>query len=356
MTVSLENIRQALAHSQWHDYPLKRMEDTGLAHDHVRLQGSGWLLRLPKQSQMNLDGDKHLIYEAACFERAAPSDYTPAFADSLPCSDDLPRGALVVQAIEGRIARLPDDLPDIMSALAAIHSLPLPLESERAPLFAPADPLKAMAEEVEAQAAFLQDAGLGAAEKRLIEDECQQLYQLARSTERPPACLITFDAHPGNFVINDDNNDDNGKTKRAWMVDLEKSRYSYPAFDLAHATLYTSTTWDPRTYAELSVSELVNAYRQWEAQMPEKGSAHRRWHIPLRRAMWLWSTTWCAKWRVQSGAAPSQESGGQNWSTANNSDNLNTHVRDRVDHYLSLKVIERMRHEFSTLEEKLKNA
>jgi hypothetical protein len=33
-------------------------------------------------------------------------------------------------------------------------------------------------------------------------------------------------------------------TGKAVLVDLEKLRYSYPPLDLAHATRYTSTTWD----------------------------------------------------------------------------------------------------------------
>jgi hypothetical protein len=41
--------------------------------------------------------------------------------------------------------------------------------------------------------------------------------------------------------------------------------------------------------------------RPWARRWP--GGA-RPWHGPLRRAMWLWSLTWCAKWRVLSACAP----------------------------------------------------
>ena len=49
---------------------LEPMRTTGLAHDHVRLNGHNLLARVPKQSQMALDAQTNLTYQAACF---APS-------------------------------------------------------------------------------------------------------------------------------------------------------------------------------------------------------------------------------------------------------------------------------------------
>ncbi|MDX1656380.1 MAG: aminoglycoside phosphotransferase family protein, partial [Candidatus Competibacteraceae bacterium] len=51
---------------------LEPLPTTGLAHDHVRLSGSGRLLRVPKQSQLGLSAAANLAYQAACFKRAAP--------------------------------------------------------------------------------------------------------------------------------------------------------------------------------------------------------------------------------------------------------------------------------------------
>ena len=84
-------------------------------------------------------------YQRACFERAAASGHTPALHGVLPPSEHLPRGALLVQAIEGRPARLPHDLPALATALAALHALPLPEAAARAPLLNAADPLQALA-------------------------------------------------------------------------------------------------------------------------------------------------------------------------------------------------------------------
>jgi thiamine kinase-like enzyme len=172
----------------------------------------------------------------------------------------------------------------------------------------------------------------------------EQLEIAARSIsvdQRPPESLITFDAHPGNFLVD--------KHGAAWMVDLEKCRISYPGFDLAHSTLYTSTTWDMNSYAVLTVDDIAHAYRSWEQAFGARGADHRPWHVPLRRLMWLWSTTWCAKWLALSSTAPGPNSG-QNWSESNNESALNAHVRDRANHYLEPAVIDAIVSEFDKLD------
>ncbi|RDB43207.1 aminoglycoside phosphotransferase family protein [Halomonas sp. DQ26W] len=334
-------IQASLADTSWADEPLLPMEDSGLAHAHLRLGESGWLLRIPKQSQMGLEPKAHLTYESTCFARAAPSGVTPTMAESLPLCPALPRGALVVKAIEGRSASLPGDLPALMRSLAAIHRLPLPASAECVPLLAPRDPLVSMYREVLDQAQYLADADLEPEAEQGIRHELAQFSASIETPQRPAKRLITFDAHPGNFLIDVDG--------KAWMVDLEKARYSYPGFDLAHATLYTSTTWDINSHAVLDSDAIVAAYAAWEREMGCTGRDQRHWHLPLRRAMWLWSVTWCAKWQVTSGAPPLSEARGQEWSRQHNSEALNAHVQDRVAHYLSPPVVRRMGEEFQSL-------
>ena len=118
----LANLRRALQHARLPaaDAPLLLLGDKGLAHHHVRLVGTGWLARLPKQSQMGLGAATNLAYEAACFERAGPSGHVPRLHGELPPSAALPRGGLLVEEISGRNARLPQDLPAIMQALACL--------------------------------------------------------------------------------------------------------------------------------------------------------------------------------------------------------------------------------------------
>jgi len=101
---------------------LERLRDKGLAHDHVRIVGTGSLARMPKQSQMGLGALDNLAYQRACFERAAAGGHTPALLGWLPPSQHLPRGALLVHEVVGRAARLPADL----GAIAAARSGTIP--------------------------------------------------------------------------------------------------------------------------------------------------------------------------------------------------------------------------------------
>lgn len=326
-------------------HALQRLTDKGLAHDHVRLLGSGWLARIPKQSQMGLAATDNLAYQRACFERAAPGGRTPRLHSVLPPSDLLPWGALLVQEVEGRPARLPQDLPGIVAALASLHALALPAPAERAPLLDAADPLLDLLQEITAQAAYLERANVAPMVHSVVARQLNGLQQLCDRVPRPPRCLIAFDGHPGNFIVRADG--------AAVLVDLEKCRYSYPGLDLAHATLYTSTTWDLHTHAVLTQAEVVDAYRAWAHAVGPMAAEAQAWHLPLRRAMWLWSITWCAKWRVLSRQRASAAASGQDWSAERSAAPLVTHVRERVDHYLSEPVVERVLQGFDPLERAL---
>ncbi len=321
---------------------LERLRDKGLAHDHVRLLGTGWLARIPKQSQLKLAAQANLDYQAACFTRAAAAGHAPRLMDVLAPSAGLPRGALLVEEIEGRLAALPQDLPAIVRALAALHALPLPALSQRAPLLNAADPLAALLAEIEDQAASVDGAAVQGAVTRQIARQIDLLRGACERPQRPPRHLIAFDGHPGNFIIRADGS--------AVLVDLEKCRYSYPGLDLAHATLYTSTTWDMDSQAVLALDETVAAYSVWEAAVGPAAAASRPWHMLLRRAMWLWSITWCLKWRAVSGAGAHASADGEDWSAERSDAALVAHVRDRVDHYLDAAVVHHMLAEFDALE------
>ena len=340
-------VRQRLATTlqqaslRWAGCDLEVLPDSGLAHTHVRLVGHGALARIPKQSQMNLAAEENLAYQAACFERAGRSGHTPALLGRLPPSAALPRGALIVEEIIGRSAVLPDDLTAIVTALARIHQLPLPAGNARAPLVSAADPMTALLVEIETQAAYLNAAQIGPTTRRCIDAEIDRYRLLCAGSARPPLCLISFDAHPGNFMIRAD--------ASAVLVDLEKCRYSHASLDLAHATLYTSTTWDAASSAVLSVDEVAGAYADWSRAMGPSAAAFTEWHLPLRRAMWLWSITWCAKWRVVSAAASPVTAPGEDWSTQLSEPALIAHVRGRVDHYLSASVVEQVLDEIDAI-------
>ncbi len=324
---------------------MQPMADTGLAHHHVWLHRGAvdWVARLPKQSQMGLDPRANLAYQAACFERAGASGHAPSLHGVLPPSEVLPRGGLLVSAIHGRPARLPEDLTAIAEALASIHLQEVPPGEQRPPLLAPPDPWKSMVEEVMAQAAFLDAANLDPAARQRIRDELAALPEALPGGRLNEPRLISFDAHPGNFLITD--------SGLAVLVDLEKCRYGLPGFDLAHASLYTSTTWDLASHAELTADAVVGFYHHWQAALGIHGETAAL--LACRRAMWLWSLTWCAKWRASQLLERDASSRGEDWSAELSDDALVAHVRDRVDHYLSTATIEHVQREFRTLEKAL---
>lgn len=338
----VDDLRTALraSRSPWADAALQPLPDQGLAHAHVRLAGSGVLARIPKQSQMNLGASDNLAYQAACFERASASGHAPRLHGVLPPSAALPRGALLVEEIAGRAARLPQDLAAIAEALAAIHSLPVPDAAARPPLLDPADPLALLRGEIEAQAVHFDAAGLAPRARAAIDAQRRALERLCAATARPPKRLIAFDAHPGNFIVRADG--------RAVLVDLEKARYSLPPLDLAHATLYTSTTWDVASHAVLTLDEVRACQHHWQAHCAG-ADAWRAWLVPLRAAMWLWSVSWCAKWRVSSAQAARAGGDGEDWSARHSDAALVAHVRSRVDDYLCAPGVERVIDELAAL-------
>lgn len=338
------NLRLHLERTLQCDFDLRQLADKGLAHWHVRLEGTGLLARIPKQSQMGLGPLANLTYEAACFQRAAPCGHVPRLDRVIPSSDDLPWGALLVEEIIGSPADGPDHVATIMQALASIHVLPVPTSSERAPLLNESDPLDGMLRLVLAQSVYLDHPLISEPSRRTITKRLNDLTVTA-----PKICdslaprLITFDAHPGNFLIT--------PTGKAVLVDLEKLRYSYPPLDLAHATLYTSTTWDVDASFSLSTAQIARAYEVWMSAAGAIAEPYLAALVPLRELMWLWSVTWCAKWLTES-MKPKHASGagGEDWSQANSDASLIQHVRSRVDDYLSISTINQVLSEFNELD------
>ncbi|UEM02687.1 aminoglycoside phosphotransferase family protein [Skermanella rosea] len=332
-----------------------RLEDltplptTGLAHDHVRVAGHGVLLRVPRQSQLGLSAASNLTYQAACFERAGAGGHVPGLHAVMLPEATVPMGALVVDEIVGRPPVLPADLPAIVRALASIHGLPVPPPPARRPLRDQDDPVGATLREVTAQARHLDAAGLHPEARAAVAEELAWAESFARRSGRPPVTLISFDAHPGNFLIAGSG----PAPGTAVLVDLEKARYGAAGFDLAHATLYTSTTWDVSCHAVLGTADIAAAYGLWlDAVEAPLADSCRPWLLPLRRVMWLWSVTWCAKWRVESRAAAKagkdRAESAEDWSADLSDAALVDHVAGRVADYLDPVTIAAVRSEWLT--------
>lgn len=278
---------------------LAAMDSRGVAHDHFRLIGADLVLRAPRaQALQGLDPAAALARQAAAFQRAAACVHAPRLHDVIPPGPDLPFGALVVEEIIGRPPRLPDDMPAIAAALAALHALPIPPPDQRPPL--ETAPLRRLLAFVEGRVdlfakADLPPAVLGVLLAELARAAAEATELTAAGLEGPPA-LAGVDVHPGNFLITADG--------RAVLTDLERAQYGHPAADLAHASLPTSTRWDPGVAASLTAAETQGFYAAWEAAVG--GDLAAQW-LPAataaRRLVWLRTLTWMAHWRLGGHAA-----------------------------------------------------
>lgn len=324
---------------------LSRMNVKGLAHDHIAIAGEPILLRVPKQSQFGLAATDNLRYQAACFERVSRSGHAPRLHGVIEPQPHLPMGALLVERIEGQPPALPADLSALAECMARVHALPVPPAHERPPLADHQDPIGGAMAEIEAQCAFLEAAGLGPGARAEVDDELSwaQTFAADARSRAQPVRLVLTDTHPGNFLI-----DTNGQ---AIIVDLEKALYGSPGTDLAHATIYSSTTWDPDTWADLSLEDVACFYRSYlEIVDPALAAELRPWLVPLRRITMLRAITWCAKWRVLHKRARLDHTQGdasaEDWSAENTDPATIAHVAGRVDHYLRAATLRRMRGEW----------
>lgn len=322
---------------------LEPLRVKGLAHDHVALRGRGVLLRVPKQSQFALSAAENLAYQAACFERVSASGHGPCLHGVIAPQPRIPMGALLVDHIDGRPPRLPQDLAALAACMARVHALPPP--RERPPLADHTDPVGGAMAEIEAQAGFLDDAGLSIEARAEIEEELTwaRAYRGEIAGAEQPVTLVLTDTHPGNFLID--------KQGRAIIVDLEKALYGSPGTDLAHATIYSSTTWDTDTWADLGLEEVAEFYRHYLALLsPEFAQRLRPWLVPLRRITMLRAITWCVKWQVlhQAGRQEAKHTATstEDWSAENTDPALIAHVAGRVAEYLSAPILHRMRAEW----------
>lgn len=326
---------------------LEPMTVKGLFHDHVRVAGTPWLLRLPRASQFELGPADNLDYQEACFAHAAPSGSTPALRGRIEPRPGLPWGGLVVAAVEGGPARLPGDLAAMAACLAGIHALPLPPQGGRRPLAVHADPIAGILGFIEPQALYFDRAGMMPAARARIAEELAWARGFAarRAGASQPLALCATDTHPGNFLIERGNDG-----TRAVFVDLEKALYGSPAIDVAHSTLYTSTMWDADCAAALSRDDVRGFYAAYlDAVPPGLAAALRPWLMPMRRLTWLRTMTWFAKWRVE---AEARHAGGAGepesvwWRAAAAAPGLVADIAQRIDGFFQPDTVARVREEW----------
>jgi phosphotransferase family enzyme len=271
------------------------MTAKGVHHDHYRLAGRGLILRVPRSTPWAGQAEEQLRNEAEAFRRAAPARVTPRLLAVLPPSETLSRGALLVEEIAGRPPHLPKDLPAIAVTLARLHRLPLLSRAARPPLpdHGEAGPFATILAMIAQQRSHLDAARVAPETRAALDAEFAWAgaYVAGIRPIEEPLSLVGTDTHPGNFVIRPEG--------EAVLVDLERVCYGSPAIDLAHATLYTSTTWDIEVQAVLSRADVEGFYRYYLGTLDEAGTRALRWFLlPARRLTWLRTMLWAARWRA----------------------------------------------------------
>lgn len=261
----------------------------GRVHRHWRLAG-GLLVRVPRMSHLGLSPRRNLTYAVEAFRRMAPSEAVPRLHRVLRVSPALPWGALVVDEVAGTPPGLPQDLPAMGRALAAVHRLAVPVR--RVPFVDPADPLAYLLTVARDQLEPVRDR-LDAPARRILTAEMDWAAALIAGTPgRPAPSLVAADTHPGNFRIRADGS--------AVLLDVERPVYDSAAVDLAHASLPTSLAWDPSVAGSAGRGDIVAFHRAWRQEVPQSlADAVRPWLIAYRRLIWLRTTSWACAWAAR---------------------------------------------------------
>lgn len=315
-----------------------KLPATGTAHGHVRLK-DGRLARIAYAYEGDPTAAARLHVQAEAFRYLQPAGRTPKLHEVVEPRAGLPGGALIVDFVEGRAPRLPDELDAMADTLARIHTLPLPPTS--APFPRQADPFLETLEAVEANARrFLDKAVPDPGARAEISEELLLMRDMASAFagRAQPLSVALADTHPGNFIVD--------REGIAWFVDLEKVHVGSPAIDLAHATLPTSTLWHPDVGKELARTEVEDFYDAYLMQVGDGRAVELRpWLQPMRRLTWLRTTLFMARWRVQT-EAPRDPDDPSQWSDAGLSAEMKTHLRSRIAMSFDRDVIRAIRKEW----------
>jgi hypothetical protein len=210
--------------------------------------------------------------------------------------------------------------------------LPVPPASARAPLpdHGIEGPIAATLAVIARQREFLARVALAPATRVALEEEYAAAERHARglAPSGQPLALVGTDTHPGNFILRGEAD--------AVLVDLERVCYGSPAIDLAHATLFTSTTWDLEVQAVLSPDEVAEFYRHYLAQVgPERAAALRPSLLPARRLTWLRTMMWAVRLRAL-----------DDMGRLSLEPRLGRHIRGRLDDFFEPGTVARVRAEW----------
>ncbi|MFI5002891.1 MAG: aminoglycoside phosphotransferase family protein [Reyranellales bacterium] len=324
----LEAIRQGVA-----------LPATGTAHGHVRL-ADGRLARVAYAYENDPTAAARLHVQAEAFRYLQPAGRTPRLHEVIEPRPGFPGGVLIVDFIEGRAPRLPEELGAMADTLARIHALPLPPAGS--PIPRQANPFLETLDAVELNALrFLDRAVPDSGARAEIAEELRAMrgMALAFAKRSQPLTVALADTHPGNFIVD--------QAGTAWFVDLEKVHVGSPAIDLAHATLPTSTLWHPAVGRVLSRAEVQVFYDDYLGRIGKRSAeALQPWLQPMRRLTWLRTTLFMARWRVQT-RQPRNPADPSQWSDAGLEPAMKAHIDARIDQCFGRDAIRAIRAEWA---------
>jgi aminoglycoside phosphotransferase (APT) family kinase protein len=277
--------------------------------------------------------------QAEAFRHLEPAHRTPRLHDVIAPRPGLPGGALIVDAIDGRAPRLPDEMEAMADTLARIHALPLPADAS--PIPRQKNPFLETLAAVEQNATRFLDRAVPDADARAgIAEELSLMRGMANAIAQctQPLTVALADTHPGNFIVD--------RKGIAWFVDLEKVHVGSPAIDLAHATLATSTLWHPDVSKVLSAADVRRFYTLYLEKIgPGRAADLKPWLLPMRRLTWLRTTLFMARWRVQT-REPRDPSDPTQWSDAGLEPAMRSHIDARIDQCFRHDTIQSIRAEW----------
>ncbi|MFO1084019.1 MAG: aminoglycoside phosphotransferase family protein [Reyranellaceae bacterium] len=334
----LAALRERPAYAGLTERDLVGLPATGTAHGHVRLP-DGLLARIAYAHEGDPSAAARLATQAVAFRHLAPARRTPRLHAVIEPRAGLPGGALIVDYIEGRAPDLPSELAALADTLARLHGLALP--EPGSPIPRQRNPFLETLEAVELAAArFLDKAVTDPAARAEIVEELQLMRGMASTlaTRAQPLTVALADTHPGNFIVD--------RAGIAWFVDLEKVHVGSSAIDLAHATLPTSTLWDPKVGKSLSRAEVEGFYAVYLATVGKaQAEALEPWLLPMRRLTWLRTMLFMARWRVQTRSLRDPSDPSQ-WSDAGLDPAMKAHIDARIDAGFRREAIQTIRSEW----------
>ncbi len=297
---------------------LQPMNSRGLAHDHVRINGTEWLLRILRGNQLGADDQSYLPLQKNIYDEMSPSGVTPRALGIITANEEFPHGAVIVKYIEGRHINNAKDLKAVAKSLGQLHKM----TSDKGTGNLDVSPSPLATQDFLLREVFKDSFNAAASGSKMQQLLCAERARILGAIDELksadlPLSLIGGDSHLGNYLI-----DKNGK---AWLVDIEFATYDLALIDLADASLPMNAGIDYSIGVTPSVHDRTVFYHGWASVVGKTISEALRPHRDLaEKTVQLRTLAWLVDWKER---ARFEDNGAMNDATRKNYD-------DMADYYL----------------------